>query len=288
MIGTQIEEKEKINWILDKAVRHHSSAKAAVDIAVFDCLGKLADLPLYQLLGGYTDRLSTDFTVSVNSAEEMIGEALSLAAKGFDTLKVKVGHSAVEEDVERVRAIRRAVGPHVKLRLDANQGWSAKEAISAIHRMERLDLKVELVEQPLPAWDFEGMRRVTESVETPIMADESVFDPHDAARLLSMHGCDIINIKLMKAGGITGAEKINALAEAFGIECMAGCMIESKVSVTAACHFAASRKNVTRCDFDAPLMLADDPVVGGIRFNGHQILLPDDPGLGIRKINFTD
>lgn len=286
LIGRDIEQKERMNEILEKAMVHNSSARAAVDMALFDCLGKRAGMPLYQLLGGYRDRLETDYTVSMNGTDEMVRDAEALIEQGFDTLKIKVGHAAAEEDIGRVADIRRAVGNRVKLRLDANQGWNAKEAILAIRRMEEMGLDIELVEQPVPAWDFEGMRQVTSGVTTPIMADESVFGPRDAARLLSMHGCDAINIKLMKAGGISGAEKINTLAETYGIECMVGCMIESRVSVTAACHFAAARRNVTRFDFDAPLMFAAEPVKGGIRFKRNQIFLPKTPGLGIDTVQF--
>lgn len=288
IIGLEIEQKEQIESILEKVILNNSSAKAAVDIAIYDCLGKKVHLPLYQLLGGYTTRLETDYTVSVSHTEEMIEDARSLVEMGFDTLKIKVGNSTIGEDIERVSGIRRAVGNHVKLRLDANQGWSVKEAVTAIHRLEDMDLGIELVEQPIPAWDIEGMKRVTENAEIPIMADESVFSPRDAAHLLAIHGCDMINIKLMKAGGISGAEKINALAEVYGVECMVGCMIESKISVTAACHFAAGKKNVTRCDFDAPLMFASDPVIGGVRFQQNQIFLPKDPGLGIKKVLIDD
>ncbi|WP_010631515.1 mandelate racemase/muconate lactonizing enzyme family protein [Sporolactobacillus vineae] len=288
LIGLQIEQKAKIDAVLERAMVHNVSAKAAIDMAVYDCLGKCTGLPLYQLLGGYRNQLCTDFTVSVNGTDEMIADALELVQKGYDTLKIKVGNSTEQEDLKRVSGIRRAVGPDIKIRLDANQGWSVKEAISAIRKMEHLDLDIELVEQPLPAWDFSGMKQVTESVVTPIMADESVFSLHDAARLLAMHGCDILNIKLMKAGGIANAVRICHIAEAYGIECMCGCMIESKVSVTAACQFAAAERNVTRCDLDAPLMLAADPVEGGVSYQGKRIFLPEQPGLGITAVHADD
>jgi o-succinylbenzoate synthase len=288
LIGLQIEHKARIDVVLGRAMVHNTSAKAAVDMAVYDCLGKCTGLPLYQLLGGYRNQLCTDFTVSVNGTDEMIADALELVQKGYDTLKIKVGNSTEQEDVRRVSGIRRAVGPDIKIRLDANQGWSVKEAISAVRKMEDLNLNIELVEQPLPAWNFAGMKQVTESVVTPIMADESVFSLHDAARLLAMHGCDILNIKLMKAGGIANAVRICHIAEAYGIECMCGCMIESRVSITAACHFAAAEPNVTRCDLDAPLMLAADPVEGGARYQGKRVFLPEQPGLGITAVHFDD
>ncbi len=287
LIGLPIERHERIHEVLETALVHNSSAKAAIDIALYDCLGKKTGLPLYQLLGGYRHRIQTDFTVSVNSPEEMAEDAVKLVGDGFATLKVKVGNSSEAEDVARVEAIRKSVGNGVRLRLDANQGWTVKQAISSIRRMERMGLQIELVEQPLPARDFAGMKQVTASVATPIMADESIFSPADAARLLAMHGCDLINIKLMKAGGIAGAEKINTLAEAYGIECMVGCMVESPVSVSAAAHFAAAKKNVTRCDLDTPLMFTSNPVTGGIRYQKNEIILPDRPGLGIKAIRIA-
>ncbi|MCL1631763.1 dipeptide epimerase [Sporolactobacillus sp. CPB3-1] len=284
IIGLEIEHKEQINQAIQRALVHNSSARAAVDIAVYDCLAKRANMPLYQFLGGNTNEIETDFTVSVNRVDEMIQDALNYVQMGFRTLKIKVGSASISEDLQRVRELRKRVGDGIKLRLDANQGWRSKEAVAAIHKMEDMGLDIELVEQPLPARDFEGMKFVTEHVDTPIMADESVFGPEDAVRLLSMHGCDIVNIKLMKAGGIYGAEKINTLAESYGVECMVGCMVESNVAVTAACHFAAAKSNITRCDLDTPLMFASNPVVGGAVYHQSRITLPDSPGLGIQDV----
>lgn len=284
IIGMSIEQKERINRVINRAMMHNTSAKAALDIAVYDCLAKRAGLPLYQLLGGDSNRLETDFTVSVNPVDEMVQDARGYVEKGFKTLKIKVGNGTIEEDLERVKALRQAVGDQIKLRLDANQAWNAKEAVAAIHRMENMGLAIELVEQPVPAADFEGMKFVTEHVDTLIMADESIFSPADCARLLAMHGCDIVNIKLMKASGISGAEKINTLAEAYGVECMIGCMVESNVAISAACHFAAAKANVTRCDLDTPLMFAENPVAGGAEYKQNCISLPDHPGLGISSV----
>ncbi|MET1249664.1 dipeptide epimerase [Sporolactobacillus sp. STCC-11] len=286
IIGLEVEKREHIHQVIDRAILHNTSAKAAVDIAVYDCLAQKAGMPLYQFLGGNANRLETDFTVSVNSVKEMTRDAHEIVKKGFTTLKIKVGNSTINEDLERVAGVRQAVGNQIKLRLDANQGWRAKDAIAIIRKMEDMDLGIELIEQPVPSWDFEGMKLVTEHVDTSIMADESIFNPKDAARLLAMHGCDIINIKLMKAGGIAEAEKINTLAETYGVECMVGCMVESKVSVTAACHFAAAKVNVTRCDLDTPLMFASEPIEGGASYRQSQITLSDAPGLGITGVNF--
>lgn len=283
LLGLDLHHSERVFQKLHRSMVGNSSAKAAIDMAIHDLLGQLAGLPLVTLLGGYRDTLETDFTVSVNDAEEMAEDAASYVAKGFSMLKIKVGIDDIAKDVERIRAIRQKIGYDTKLRLDANQGWEVKEAIRAIGQMEDAGLDIELIEQPVKAYDIEGLQYVTQHTHTPIMADESVFTPRDALRVLQMRAADLINIKLMKAGGIYQALKINALAESYGVECMTGSMIETKLGISAAAHFAASQPNVTRFDFDAPLMLAEDVVDGGIIYDGRNIKFSKEPGLGLNK-----
>lgn len=266
----------------------NSSAKAAVDMALYDCLAQQSKLPLYQFLGGHKNEIETDFTVSVNGPEEMGKDAVSYVQQGFDVLKVKVGKDNIFTDIERICEIRKRVGNNIKLRLDANQGWQPKEAIQAIRKMEDLHLKIELVEQPVKAWDITGLKQVTDHVDTMIMADESVFTPKQALDVIQTRSADLINIKLMKSGGIYQAQIINQLAEVCGVECMVGSMIETRIGITAAAHFAASKKNITRFDFDAPLMFAKEIVDGGISYFGRKIVLPTEPGLGIRNVQLND
>ncbi|PFA67083.1 dipeptide epimerase [Bacillus sp. AFS015802] len=284
LVGQNLLNYEYLFQQLHSLLVRNSSAKAAVDMAIYDCLAQQSDLPLYQYLGGYRKELETDYTVSVNSATEMGEDAAAYVKKGFDVLKVKVGKDEIETDIKRIQEIRKRIGYTIKIRLDANQGWESKAAVKAIRKMEDLDLNIELIEQPVPAHDIEGLKRVTDGVDTLIMADESVFTPHQAFAVLKTRSADLINIKLMKAGGIYHAQKINDLAEVCGVECMVGSMIETRLGITAAAHFAASRKNITRFDFDAPLMLAQDIVVGGIRYNGRKITMPSEPGLGIARV----
>lgn len=281
IMGMEVLDTDRVFLAMDRCILHNPSAKAAVDMAIYDILGKYYKVPLHRLLGGYTDRIRTDITISINEIDEMVKDSVDAVREGFDTLKTKVGGD-YRKDIERVKAIREAVGPAVRIRLDANQGWKAKDAIRAINALERYD--IELVEQPVPAWDIEGLAEVTRAVSVPVMADEALFAPNDALRLISTRACDMLNIKLMKAGGIHNALKINAMAEAAGIECMVGSMMECKVSVTAAAHFAASTHNVTKLDLDAAYLLAEDPVIGGIRYDGPDIFFADGPGLGIDGI----
>ncbi|GFZ25213.1 hydrophobic dipeptide epimerase [Lacrimispora indolis] len=282
IIGCDPMDIEKIYWIMDRAIAHCPSAKTAIDIACYDLIGKITNMPLYKVLGGNSNTFETDMTVGINDPAYMAEKARTHVAEGFDTIKTKVG-TTVEADVARVKAIRDAVGPDVKIRLDANQGWTPKEAIAVINKLA--DYDIELIEQPVPYHDFDGLAFVTAHSPIPIMSDESVFNSKDAMRAVKMHAVDLINIKLMKCGGIREALKINAIAEAAGVECMLGCMAEeSNIGVTAAASLGAAMKNITRADLDAHLTLTDVAVKGGVIMeNGKTMILPEKPGLGLEK-----
>jgi o-succinylbenzoate synthase len=284
LIGKSLLAYEQILQAIHQSMIGSSSAKAAADMAVYDLVAQFCGLPLYQFLGGYKDQIETDFTVSVNSPKEMGEDAIRYVQEGFNVLKIKVGKDNILEDIERIKEIRSCVGSQVKIRVDANQGWQVKDAVRTIRRMEDLGLDIELVEQPVKAHDIDGLKTVTDAVETPVMADESVFSPAQAFEVLHRRAADMINIKLMKSGGIYKAQIINHIAEEFGIECMVGSMIESRVAVTAAAHLAASKKNITRCDFDAPLMMLNDIVAGGVQYDGRMMTFPKVAGLGISDV----
>jgi L-Ala-D/L-Glu epimerase len=285
LIGMPLLERDALFGKLQSCIVGNTSAKAAVDIALHDCIAQYSGLPLFQLLGGAHQTLETDYTVSVNDPAEMARDAALYVKEGFQTLKVKVGKDDIDTDIERLQAIRQAVGKSVVLRLDANQGWDSKTAVSAISRMEDIGLDIELVEQPVQATDLRGLQYVTQHVQTPIMADESLFSPQDACTLLEMRAVDLLNIKLMKAGGLQPSLDIARIARTYGVECMVGCMIESRIGISAAAHLAASQVQVTRVDFDAPLMLQNDIVTGGVRYEGSKLILNDTPGLGIVTVD---
>lgn len=284
LIGLEIENLEEIMKRLDKSLLKNTSAKAAVDIAIYDLYGQLYKAPLYRLLGGYRKEITTDITISVNEPEEMAKDSLDAIKRGYKTLKIKVGKDA-KIDLMRLKAIRDAVGYDIDLRLDANQGWKPKEAVLILRQMEDAGLDIELVEQPVLAHDFEGLKLVTNNVNIPVMADESMFSPKDAIRLLEMRAVDLVNIKLMKTGGIHNALKICSVAEIYGVECMMGCMLESKISVTAAVHLAAAKSIITKIDLDGPSLCSVDPFDGGALFKDEKILLTDQSGLGFKHIS---
>ncbi|MCD2345701.1 dipeptide epimerase [Clostridium guangxiense] len=283
IVGMDIENLEGILLKLNSCIVRNTSAKAAVDIALYDLYGQLYKAPLYKLLGGCRNKLETDITISVNSPEEMTRDSIEAVKLGYKTLKIKVGKDS-KLDIERMKAIRKAVGYDVKLRIDANQGWEPKEAVRTLRKIEDAAVDIELVEQPVIASNLEGLKLVTDNVDTPVMADESVFSPKDAAKVMEMRASDLINIKLMKTGGIYNALKICSLAEVYGMECMLGCMLEGKVSVTAAVHLAAAKKVITKIDLDGPVLCSRDDVVGGAIYNNSGITLNEGPGLGIEKL----
>jgi o-succinylbenzoate synthase len=278
ILGMDIEYFEDIIKSIHGSILYNNSAKAACDIALYDILAKYYKVPLYRLLGGTKKSIETDITISLSDVDTMVKNSLAAVGEGFNILKIKVGEG-YKKDVERVKAIREAVGKNITLRLDANQGWQPKEAIAAITKLAEYD--IELVEQPVKAYDLEGLKEVTQNVPVPIMVDEGLFSPFDAFKIISMKAANIINIKLMKSGGIYNALKINEIAESEGIECMIGSMMESKISVTAAAHLAAAKSNITRYDLDAPYLLGTNSVRGGILYRGSEISFSESPGLGI-------
>ena len=283
LVGQEIDEFEPLMKRLQKSVVHNTSAKAAADIALYDLYGQMLGAPVYKLLGASRKQITTDITISVNPPEEMARDALVALERGYDTLKIKVGIDPTL-DVARLAAVRNAVGPDIRLRIDANQAWTPKQAVKLLNQMQDKGLDIELVEQPVAGRDFEGLKYVTERSYVPVMADESVFSAEDAMKIMQMGAADLVNIKLMKCGGLYNALKIASAAEVYGVECMIGCMLEAKVSVNAAVHLACAKSVITKVDLDGPVLCSEDPIDGGSVFNEKIITVSDAPGLGIAGI----
>ena len=283
ILGRDLDEFEDLTAAVQKALVHNTSAKAAVDMALWDLLGQKYGAPVYRMLGGARSNIVTDITISVNPPEEMARDARTAIQRGYDCLKVKVGIDP-ELDVARLAAVREAVGKDVKLRIDANQAWNAKQAKG---------LDIEFVEQPVPAADLEGMQYVTRHASVPVLADESVFSPADALRIMQTGAADFVNIKLMKCGGITNALRIASAAEVYGVECMIGCMLEAKISVNAAVELVCAKKIITKVDLDGPVLCSEDHILGGAVFDEKNITVSDAPGMGIQgfvpgKVTYLD
>ena len=285
LIGQDISNLNHICGLIQNSMERNTSAKAAVEIAVYDLWGQLHGAPLYQMLGGGDPVITTDITISVDHIDKMVADSIAAVERGFDSLKIKVGKD-IGLDIERVKAIHAAVEGRALLRLDANQGWTAKQAVYAMHALEDAGVQLELLEQPVKAADIEGLKYVTERVHTPVMADESVFGPSQVFDLIQRRAADIINIKLMKTGGISNAVRVADIAALYGVQCMIGCMLESAISVAAAVHLAVAKADaITKVDLDGPSLSQFNPVHGGVVFNESEITITDAPGLGIVRID---
>lgn len=263
---------------VQNAAAGNFGAKAAVDIALHDLAARRHGQTLHGFLGSTTSVVRTDVTLSVGDAEALAAAGRARVADGFDVLKIKVGTDAVA-DVERVRRVREAIGPDPQLRLDANQGWSRRDAVNAIRALE--DCNIELVEQPVEAADLDGMAWVTDRVSTPILADESVYGVRDLVNVIRHGAADMVNVKLAKCGGLAPARTLLELARAHGIRTIVGSMMESHVGVGAAAALVSAYPTSAVNDLDAAWWLREAPVVGGIRYEGSLIHLPTTPGLGV-------
>lgn len=285
--GRRLRDGEDLADILAAAARVAPaavSARTGLDIAMHDLLARQAGVPFHEAFGGSRLDIETSVTVGLGAPAQTASAAGRLALAGFTVLKIKMG-GAPEEDLLRVRAVRDAVGPRVRLRLDANGGWHPQDAITVMASVEDEGLLVELVEQPVRADDIAGAAFVRKHIRTPVVADESVVSYADATEVIDRQAADVLNVKLQKNGGLTGTLPIVALAEDAGLRCMVGCGLETGIAVTAAASAVATRDAVPYADLDAPLLLARSPVIGGAEYDGPRIRLPRQPGLAVHGLH---
>ncbi len=264
-------------------VAANQGAKAAVDVALHDLAARRVGLSLPRFLGTSRHRSDTDVTLSAGDPKALTRAAADRVTEGFASLKMKVGTDATT-DVARVAAVREKVGPDVAIRLDANQGWTAREAVRVIGALEDRGLGVELVEQPVRAEDLEGLAWVSARVSTPVMADESVYGVRDLVEVIRLRAADLVNVKLAKCGGLSVARTLLDLAREHQMGTIVGSMMESHVGVGAAASLAAASGTTLVPDLDAAWWIADSPFVGGLVYDGAMVVLPDSPGLGIEGL----
>ena len=258
------------------------AARAAIDIALHDAFTQYLGVPLVAYLGRQIKSMPTSITIGIKNVEETLKEAQEYADRGFTVLKVKLGID-LEEDVERIAKLRERFGDHFVIRIDANQGYSPEKTIDFFKRTAHL--KVELIEQPLPAKEITALKQLPPEVRKIVAADESLLTPSNALELVKPPvAAGIFNIKLMKCGGISEAMRIADIAALENIELFWGCNDESIVSITAALHAAFACAHTKYIDLDGSLDLARDEVRGGFILKAGVMTCSDAPGLGLERV----
>lgn len=275
--GLDFHEPQEVIERMDKLVAGNPAAKAAVDMAVFDLAAQVAGVPLYKYLGGTRDRMVTDMTIGIMPTLEAVAHAKQWVHQGFRALKVKIGTNP-SSDLDRLFAIRTAVGSKVELRIDGNEGYTWGQALQFARAAKELDIA--FFEQPVRSADLEGMRVLTESSPIPIMADEMVLSPSDAKKVRWGNAAKSVNLKLMKHGGVARAMEVDTICASAGYPTMVGCMSEPQLSIAAGLHFALASPNVRWLDLDSHFNLASDPS-SGLEFKNGHLVVPNKPGLGI-------
>ncbi len=282
--GRSPDDLNELTHDVASAVVGNHGAKAAVDVALHDLAARRLRVPLPRLLGSGRLNVETDVTLSAGDPSALAAAARTRTTEGFVVLKLKVGTDP-EADIATIRAVHEAVGAQVRIRVDANQGWTRRQAVHVIRAVEDAGVLLEFVEQPVPADDLAGLAAVTAAVDTPVMADESVFGLRDLSEVIERGAADLVNIKLAKCGGLATAVAMIRLARAHGIGFIVGSMMEGPIGVGAAASLVAAFGSTLTSDLDAAWWLAGRPVVGGILYDGSTIVLPAGPGLGVEGLS---
>ena len=279
LLGRNIEDIELLCQEIQIYLKQSPAGRTALEVALYDCFAQLQKVPLVRLFGQVFNSLPTSITIGIKGVSETLEEATEYYERGFRYLKVKLGNY-LEEDIERMIKLREKFGDKIKIRIDANQGYSVDELLQFYTQTKSLDL--ELIEQPLPASNIEEMRSLPIELRQTLAADESLIGPKDAQKIIGdPNACGIFNIKLMKCGGLSQALEIARLAETADIDLMWGCNDESIISISAALHTALACKNTRYLDLDGSLDLAQDVVEGGFILKDGEMKVNDLPGLGL-------
>lgn len=278
LIGENPKNMERIHEIMDASIYGVPTAKAALDIACYDAVGKYLGVPVYDLLGGrYHEEFPITHVLSIASPEEMANEAEAKIAAGYRSLKMKVGEQVID-DVRRIEAVRERVGDEIAIRVDVNQGWeNSAKTLQGLRKLEHCEL--DWIEQPLLADDIDGMVEVKAKTHTPVMIDEGLRGVREMREIIAKRAADKVNIKLMKCGGIYPAMKLAHMAEMAGMECQIGSMVESSVGSAAGFHVGFSKKVITSVELTGPLKFTED--IGDLHYDVPFIRLNEKPGLGI-------
>ena len=279
LIGEDAFNIRRIHAIMNRVQSRMTIAKTGIDLAIYDLIGKALGVPVSTVLGGaQRARIRVSSEVALQAPDKMLAETRRILDLGFRTLKVKTGRN-VDEDIEVVSAIRKAAGPGIELTADSNGGWSRHDALRALRAFEDLDLR--FVEQPLPGWDLEGAAWLRSKTAIPIMLDESVWTPHDVARIAHYGAADLLNIKIEKTGGLKNALELYATARAHGLSVMIGNECETGPALAAKLHLAAAFEDLPlACEF-TELSYALPVITDSLKIEDGTMAVPQGPGLGV-------
>ena len=281
-----IQAKDAAQWrVLSRLIRSvyfsQSTAIAGIEMALLDALTHSYGIPLYVFFGGAATSVETDMSIPMVTPERAFELAQDTVSRGIRSIKVKVGGN-IREDVARVEAVREGA-PELPLTLDANQGYTANEALLCLEALDDRDIRPLMLEQPVHKDDYEGLRYVTQHSSVTIAADESAYSAANVAHLIAMGAVNCVNIKLMKSGFVEALD-IAAVCRANHVQLMVGAMMESRLAISAAAHFVAGLGGFRFIDLDTPMLMVDDPFTGGyIQTNGVYDLSSITSGLGIQR-----
>ncbi len=277
VVGLDPLAREVVLHRASAALATHPSARAALDMALWDLLGKAAGQSVHRLIGGFRERIPTSITLGIEPLDETVRQAKDRVAEGFIALKLKGGVD-LDEDVAKTEAVRAAIGPDVAIRFDANQGYTVEQAIAYVDRT--LACRIEILEQPTARAEPALLRKVARKVPIPVMVDESLMTLDDALAIAAGGLADMVNVKLMKVGGLGEALHIASVARAADLEVMVGCMDESALAIAAGLHLALARPQVAYADLDGHLDVLEDPFEGVVILEDGYLRPTGRPGLG--------
>lgn len=291
LIGKEINNINLLLYDMHTAVDKNNSAKMALEIALLDLFAQSFNLPLYKYLGGGMNVIETGITINAKDISTMLSDAKFYTNKGYKTIKLKVGFNK-DHDLEAINVLYKKIAHDASIILDANQGWSLQDSIEILKTIKKNKIKVMFVEQPIEKSQLASLKRLSKQTMVPIIADESMFDVKDCFKIIKDNICAGVNIKLAKCGGIINANNIYHLATSMGLKVMAGCMLESPISLAAVSSFIAGKNLFIYNDLDPIELIKKNPILGGIKLKANKIYLSSQNGLGIKTIkdglNFID
>ena len=282
IIGKNPEDLARLESNLDRMVHGNTTARGAINMALYDILGKATNVPVYQLLGGLCHkRLPLLLGISSGNQDESIAAIETLADKGLQTVMMKSGEMPIADEIKRFNGVREHFGDSFKIIVDANQGWTLFETLKFIEGIK--EHRLDLLEQPIERGDLKGLKRIRERLTCPLSADESLVDVADAARLIREDVVDVLSIKVSKNGGLSRSKMIAQMAAGFGLKCLMNSMLEFGITQAASLHLGCTLSNLMDCGhaYGSVLRMSDDITDFDRNISQGVVTVPVGPGLGI-------